>query len=228
LKKLGVAGISRSTVANILRAEGFDPGPKRGADTWNGWVERHARTLWACDFLSKKVWTWRGLVEHFVFFFIHIGSRRVHIAGITTNPTEAWVAERGQEMGKVWEMELDQPAYLIRDLDSKFGTAFDKEMRKQGIEVVPVGPRAPNLNAHAERFVQSVKSECLDHFTVLGEQHLRLILSEFVEHYHEERPHQGLGNKPLADPGQPPPAKGKIRCRKRLGGLLKHYHRQAA
>jgi putative transposase len=232
LKKLGVTGISRSTVANILRQEGFDPGPRRGAGSWHDFIRRHTQTLWACDFFSKKICTLSGLLPCFVLFFIHLGTRRVHVAGVTTNPDAAWMAERAGEVRRFFAAQPHPARYLIRDLDSKFTREFDAILSAAQTKVIKVGPLAPNLNAHAERFVLTVQSECLDHFVVFGEAHLRYLLSEFLEHYHEERPHQGRGNQPLTGVAAPtdcrPPSRPEVGCRKRLGGLLRHYSRRVA
>jgi len=231
LRKLRVKGISRSTVANILRQEGFDPGPKRGRGTWHAFIRRHTDTLWACDFFAKNIWTVSGLVPCFVLFFIHLGSRRVHVAGLTTNPDAAWMRARAHEVRRFFAAQTHPPRYLIRDHDSKFTQEFDQILEGGGTKVLKVGPFAPNLNAHAERFVLTVQSECLDHFMVFGEAHLRHILTEFLEHYHEERPHQGRDNVPLtasaATPDAPVPSPRQVACRKRLGGLLRHYYRRA-
>jgi putative transposase len=234
LKKLGLACISRSTVVNILKAEGLETGPKRGEATWRDFIQRHASTLWACDFFSKKIWTTSGLVDCFVLFFIHVGSRRVYVGGLTTNPTHAWVAEQATNFTQHAAQQATKPTHLIRDLDGKFGPGFDVALKAAGIEPVPVGPRKPVLNAFAERFVLSIKSECLDHFIVLGEAHLKYLVSEFVDgSYNCTRPHQGLGNVPLAESYEPPlpqqPTRAQeVLCKERLGGLLKSYHLQAA
>jgi putative transposase len=231
LKKLGIRAIAKSTVKNILKEHGLDPGPKRGEGTWTDFLKRHAATLYACDFFSKKVVTLRGVVEVFILFFIHVSSRRVHIAGMSTKPTQIWTAERGREaLGFLAGHDGEQPI-LLRDHDTKFEGGFDAVLREKGVRVQKVGPRAPNLNAIAERWVQTVQQECLDHFVVFGEAHLRFLLSEFVAHYHLERPHQGLGNRTLcgADPPQVVDlTSGEIECRERLGGLLRHYRRRAA
>jgi putative transposase len=232
LRKLGVKRIARSTVVNILRREGFDPGPKRGRGTWHDFIRRHTDTLWACDFFSKRIWTMAGFVDCMVLFFIHLGSRRVHLAGITTHPDHAWMAERARDVRRFFATQPHRPRYLIRDHDSKFSAEFDQILETDDLKVVRVGPGAPNLNAHAERFVLTVKQECLDHFVIFGESHFHYILTEFLEHYHAERPHQGRDNAPLtgtlpsADLG--PPGRKDVVCRERLGGLLKHYERRAA
>jgi putative transposase len=228
LKKLGVSDVSRSTIRNILKEDGFDTAPQRGDGTWGAFIERQAATLWACDFFSKKVWTRSGLVEFFVLFFIHIGSRRVHIAGMTAHPDSAWMTQQAANVAMFFAEQEVKPQFLLRDFDSKYTPAFDALLEADGMEIVPVGPRAPNLNAHAERWVLSVKSECLDHFIVFGETHLHYLIDEYVDYYNECRPHQGIGNELLtgilSPPITDPPAAGIV-CDERLGGLLKHYRR---
>jgi putative transposase len=236
LRKLGIRSVSKTTVANILREAGLDPGPKRGPGTWSDFVARHAATLWACDFLSVRGATLTGFVDLYLLFFVHVGTRRVVVSGVTANPDSAWVAQQARNASM--EMaDLGLPArFLLRDHDAKFAGGFDAVFAAEGAEVKRVGPVAPNLNAYAERWVQSLRQECLDHFLVLGEGHLRHLVREYVEHHNHERPHQGRGNVPLPeaeadDAGEPrvlPLPSGEVRCRRRLGGLLKHYHRAAA
>jgi putative transposase len=228
LKKLGVTSISRTTIANILRAEGIDPSPERSKGTWHQFIKQHAATLWACDFFTKKIWTTAGLLEYYVLFFIHVGSRRVIVTGMTPHPDATWVLQQARNFMLQTDNESGVPTHLIHDCDTKFTKAFDALFKAEGMEVVTVGPAAPNLNAHAERFVLTMKSECLDHFIVFGEDHFRYLIKEQLEHYHLERPHQGIGNTPIAPVATPPPIQSEIHCRERLGGLLKHYHRQAA
>jgi putative transposase len=184
LKKLGISKISRSTVIKLLKDNGLEPGPRRGGGTWDDFLKRHRDTLWACDFFSKKVWTLSGLVEVFVLFFIHPGSRRVHLAGMTAHPERAWMVQQARNMAMIFDQESVKPKYLLRDRDSKFVQEFDALLATEGIAVTPIGVRAPNQNAVAERFVQSVKQECLDHFVVFGETHLRHILSEYLIYYY--------------------------------------------
>jgi putative transposase len=198
-----------------------------GDGTWDEFVRRHAATLWACDFFSKKVWTLGGLVDVFVRFFIHLGTRRVHLAGLTAHPDRAWVAQQARNTALALSEQPVKPEILLLDHDAKFVPEFDRVFAAEGIQVKRVGPRAPNLNAYAERWVQAVKQEYLDHFVVFGEGHLRHLLREYVAHYNEERPHQGRDNLPLGGAG-PDPGGGVVVCRERLGGLLKHYSRRAA
>jgi putative transposase len=233
LKKLGLAHISRTTVANILRAAGLETGPERGQSTWTEFVRRQAATLWACDFFTQRIWTLSGAVDCFVLFFLNIGSRRVFLAGLTTRPDHAWVAQQARHFCQHVATLPEQPTHLLRDRDGKFGPEFDAVLAAAGMEVVPVGPRMPNMNAFAERWVLSVRLECLNHFVVFGEEHLRYLLDQYLAFFNEHRPHQGVGNVPLnsdiAVPlPQPPSTAAAVLCAEHLGGLLKHYSQPAA
>jgi len=231
LKKLGVRKICRSTVINILREAGIDPGPKRGEDTWDGFIKRHAATLWSCDFFTKRVWTLRGLVEVYVLFFLNVETRRVHVAGMTAHPDRAWVAQQARNAAMVLSDQGVKAEVLLRDNDRKYGPEFDAVFEAEGVAVKPVTPASPNLNARAERWIQTVRNECLDRFIVFGEAHLRYLIAQFVAHYHGERPHQSLGNAPPCGPPapeRPPPDPGEVVCDERLGGLLRSYRRRAA
>ena len=231
LKNLGVRKICRSTVVNILREAGLDPGPKRGEDTWDDFIKRHAATPWSCDFFSKHVWTLRGWVEVYVLFFLNVETRRVHIAGLTAHPDRAWMAQQARNTAIFFAVQDVKPEVLLRDNDQKYGPEFDVVFEAEGVAVHPITPRSPNLNARAERWVQTVKQELLSRFIVFGEAHLRHLLREFSAHYHQARPHQSLGNAPPCGPPVPegpPPAPAEVVCDERLGGLLKSYRRRAA
>jgi putative transposase len=235
LEKLGLASLCENTVRNILRTEGIEPAPERSQGTWSQFVTRHAATLWGCDFFTQKILTTRGFVDCFVFFFLHVGSRQVYLAGITTNPTQAWVAEQARHFSRHIAKQPFRTTHVIRDFDGKFGADFDAVLQAEGVKVMRVGPRRPKMNAHAERWVGSVRRECLDHFIVFGERHLRYLLDEYLAHYNGtlggQRPHQGIGNQTLT-PVQPAPPKNAspqtVVCRERLGGLLKHYYHAVA
>jgi putative transposase len=162
----------------------------------------------------------------------------VIVSGVTAKPDAAWVTQQARNA----TMEMAELALLARflllDHDSKFAAEFDEVFEAEGTEVKRVGPVAPNLNAYAERWVQSAKTECLDHFLILGEGHFRRVITEYVKHYNEQRPHQARGNVPLpiaqAEDAGPQPVlafpspSGDVKCRERLGGLLRHYYRAAA
>ena len=198
LKKLGVGKITRQTVKNILKEHGFDPGPKRGKGTWDEFLKIHAETLWQCDFMSKKTWTLGGLVDMYLLVFIHVGSRRVWISSATAHPDSAWVAQQARNVCMEFAEEKQMPTDLIHDADTKFTAQFDEIFKAEGIRVKKLLPRCPNMAAYVERFIQTIQQECLDHFVVLGEKHLNHVVSEFLRHYHAERPHQGIGNVPVS------------------------------
>jgi hypothetical protein len=185
--------------------------------------------LVATDFFTTEVWTLGGLVTFSVLFFIELGSRRVHLAGVTPHPHEAWMKQMARQV-TMEEWGILVPGHsLIHDRDTKFCTAFTQSIDDAGVSWVPLPPRSPYLHAFAERFVRSVKEEALSRFILFGERSLRQVLPEYVAHYHAERPHQGKGNVLLFPSAHTAPQpEGPIRCRERLGGLLKYYHCKAA
>jgi Homeodomain-like domain/Integrase core domain len=171
----------------------------------------------------------RGLVTYDVLFFIHLGSRQVHIAGMTPHPNEAWMVQVARNLTmEAWGF-LSSGQYLIHDRDRKYCPAFAQIIDDAGVKRLPLLPRSPNLNAYTERWVRSVKDEALSRMILFGEASLRHVLNEYVDHYHQERNHQGKGNILLFPPPRPEgEADGPIQCRERLGGLLKYYVREAA
>ena len=228
LRKLGIKSISRQTVVNILKEKGHDPYSRRGPGSWDELLKMHAETLWQCDFFSKRVISRLGFPQLFALVFLNVATRRVWISPATRNPTENWVQQQARafiEYAKAEELPVD---LVTRDNDQIYKRAFDRTLSEAGAQVKRLALRAPNLNVYVERFIQSIQVECLDHFLVFGEKHFDYLVREYVEHYHQERPHQGLENQPIV--GQPPPAPphGEVGCRTRLGGLLKHYYRAAA
>ena len=227
LRKLGIMSVSRTTIRNILREQGIEPSPDRSESTWDQFLKRHSSTLWSCDFLTKPVFTWRGIKHQSVLVFMHIASRTVLVAGATEHPNNEWmckVAECFPSMVK--QLGLEPPEILVRDNDTKFTLDFDDTLKAEGITPYRLPLQSPLMNAHIERWIKSLKVECLDHFIPVGTNHLDYLIGEYVEHYHFERPHQGIGNK-LIMPAAPPLTEGEIQCDTRLGGLLRHYHRAA-
>ncbi len=166
-------------------------------------------------------------------FFIHVGSRKVIVSAPTANPDAAWIAQQGRNASMPMSDENLSATHLLIDHDAMYAASFEAVFEAEGTEVKRVGPRAPNMNAYAERWVQTLRTECRDHFLILGEKHLAHLTREYVEHYNQERPHQAKGNVPLPDADTNEPhiltfPSGEVQCRARLGGLLKHYHRTAA
>ncbi len=229
LRNLGYDIIDR-TVGNILKRNGVPPAPKRRPDiSWNEFVESHKRVPAACDFFTTEVLTPAGLITFFVLFFIKIGSREVQIAGVTTSPDEKWMKQIARNIAMADWGFLSDCKYLIHDRDSKFCLSFRKILKEAGLKLIRLPPKSPDLNAYAERFVRSVKSECLSRLIIFGENGLRHALEEYLIHYHQERNHQGLANA-IPFPNErnnPGSLRGRIVCRKRLGGFLKFYCREA-
>jgi transposase InsO family protein len=229
LQHLGYT-ISDQTVGNILKRYGIAPAPeRRKTTTWKEFIRSHMDVLVATDFFTTEVWTWCGLVTYYVLFFLHVGSRRVHIAGMTSHPNASWmtIIARNETMEE-WGV-LKPGQYLIHDRDGKYCPAFHDIIDKAGVKRVPLPPRSPNLNAFAERWVRSVKEEALSKLILFGERSLRHALKEYTTHFHEERPHQGIGNAiPFPTSQSTNDCEGTIQCHERLGGLLKYYERKAA
>jgi putative transposase len=221
--------ISDQTVGNILKRRGIPTAPERKKiTTWKEFIRSHMAVLWATDFFSTEVWTMGGLVTYYVLFFIHLESRQIHIAGVTAHPDEAWMMQMARNLTMEGWGVLQPGQYLIHDRDTKYCDTFKQIIDDSGIKRLPLLAKSPNLNAIAERFVRSVKSEALSKMILFGENSLRYVLHEYVEHYHEERPHQGKGNVILFPSPRPQAGnEGPIECHERLGGLLKSYARKA-
>ncbi len=229
LSELGYE-ISDQTVGNILKRHGLPTAPERQkTTTWKEFIRSHMAVLWATDFFSTEVWTMGGLVTFYVLFFIKLNTREVHIAGITAHPNEVWMMQVARNL-TMDEFGILKPGqYLIHGRDTKFCAAFKQTLDDAGVNRLPLPPRSPNLNAFAERWVRSVKSEALSRFILFGEKSLRHVLSEYLVHYHNERCHQGLGNVIPFPSGSPAnDHEGLVQCHERLGGTLKFYNRKAA
>jgi putative transposase len=238
LKKLGVESVTRNTVKNILKRNGYETGPKRGPSTWDEFIQRHAKTMWQCDFFSKKIVSKTGLRDVFVLVFLHVETRRVYISPATYKPDQAWMVEQAEAFIRHTKSERLSCKILMHDNDSKYSKPFLAVFADQKIKTQRTALRSPNTVAFVERFVQTIKQECLDHFIVFGEAHMSLLCAEFGEHYHRERPHQGLDNELIQKPHSTTRKKSgssvdsirisDVRCQERLGGLLKSYSRKAA
>jgi putative transposase len=160
-----------------------------------------------------------------VLFFIELGSRRVHFAGCTTNPSGAWVLQQARNLG--FTDVIERMRFLIHDRDSKFTAAFDEVFRSEG-KVIHTPVHAPQANAYAERFVRTVRNECLDWLLILGRRHLEHVLRIYVQHYNRERPHRGLALTQPEPPEIKPSPGGDVHRRDRLGGIVHEYYRAAA
>jgi transposase InsO family protein len=183
--------------------------------------------LWATDFFTAEIWTRWGLTTYYVLFFIQVQGRRIVLGGISQNPTEGWMKQVARNVTGV-DGALVGAHYLIHDRDSKYTQSFDQILKAAGTAAVKLPPQSPNLNAFAERFVKSIKTECLAQFVLFGEDALRHVIREYLAHYHAERNHQGIGNVIPFPDGRLVEQDGAVVKAERLRGLRNFYHREAA
>jgi len=221
--------VGRGTIANVLKRNGIEPAPERSRRTpWSTFLKAHWKVLSASDFLTVEVWTARGLVTHYLLFVISLADRVVNIAGITTRPDESWMLQIARNVTDAQSGGLHAKRYLIIDRDTKYSQQFRRMIQDSGTKVIRLPPMSPNRNAYAERFVRSIKDECLDRMIFIGQASLRRAVAEYVEHYHSERNHQGLENRLIRLPTTGFAKSGAVRRRPRLGGTLNFYYREAA
>ncbi len=222
--------ISDRTVGSILKRHGLAPAPERKrTTTWKDFIRTHWDLLVATDFFTAEVWTARGLATYYILFFIRLSTREIYVAGITPHPNQRWMTQIARNITMDEWGFLASGQSLIHDRDGKFCPDFQKTLEMAGVRSIPLPPRSPNLNAYAERWVRSVKDECLSNVILFGERSLRRALGEYAEHYHQERNHQGRGNVLISPSAQSDQRRDDpIKLRERLGGLLKYYHREAA
>jgi putative transposase len=238
LRKLGVRSITRNTVKAILKRNGYETGPKRGPGTWDEFIKRHAKTLWQCDFFSKRIISKSGFRDVFVLVFLHVESRKVFITPATYKPDQAWMIQQAEAFSQYTKDEDLACKTLMLDNDGKYSQPFLDALKSSGIKTKRTAIRSPNTVAFVERIIQTIQQEVLDHFIIFGRSHMDVLCTQFRDHYHLERPHQGLDNELI----EKPPTKGckkiieqpdtirlsDIRCHERLGGLLKSYSRKVA
>jgi transposase InsO family protein len=216
--------VGRSTIARILKGHGLAPVPERPT-SWQTFLRAHWGMIAGADLFTTEVWTWRGLVTYYTVFVIDLASRRVQIVGSTPHPDDLFMRQAARRLTTTDGLLCDRPL-LICDRDQKWSRGVRRLLDEAGVHVVRTPLQAPNANAHAERFVRSIKEECLGRMIPIGERHFRRALGEFVEHYHRERNHQGIDNR-LIEARVPARHEGTIRRHRRLGGLLNYYERAA-
>ena len=224
LLKLGIR-ISATTVRTILLRGGLDPAPHRAGPTWTEFLRLQAAGILATDFFTVETISLKTL---YVLFFIELSTRRVYVAGVTANPDFAWVTQQARNLAI--EERLSGVRFLLRDRDAKYSGPFDAVLRAEGVRIIRTPIRAPRANAFAERFVRTVRRECLDHVLIYDRRHLERVLGAYVAHYVDERPHRGLGLAVPAGirlaqvPGATPTL---VKRRDVLGGLIHEYRRAA-
>ena len=217
--------VGATTIRTILRRAGIGPAPRRDGPTWSDFLRAQAEGILACELFTVETVFLRTL---FVLFFIEVGSRRIHIEGVTGNPDAAWVTQQARNLSM--ESGLENVRFLIRDRDSKYTASFDEVFRVEGARVIKTPVRAPKANAFAERFVRTARAEVFDQVLVLGRKHLLRLLQAYETHFNSHRPHRGidlaapdtLGTSPTSVPAD------WIERRRVVGGLINEYHGVAA
>jgi putative transposase len=227
LLRLGVQ-VSATAIRTTLRRHRLDPAPRRASTTWRAFLRQQAAGILACDFFTVDT-IWLGRL--YVLFFIELDTRRVHLAGVTATPTGSWITQQARNVLLALEEPGRRVRFLLRDRDAKFCRSFDDVFRSEGADIVSTPVQAPNANAYAERWIRTVRAECLDRLLIIGQGHLDLwILRVYAEHYNQHRPHRALWLEP-PDPACPRiiakdhPA--QVHRRDLLGGLLHEYRRAA-
>jgi transposase InsO family protein len=228
LRRLGTQ-VSASAIRATLRRHDLDPAPRRTGTSWQTFLRQQAAGIVACDFFTvDTIW----LRRLYVLFFIELGTRRVHLAGVTANPDGGWVAQQARNLMLVLGDQGRQVRFLLRDRDAKFTHSFDDVFRSEGAEVLRTPVQAPNANAYAERWIGTIRAECLDWLLIVGRGHLEQVLRVYAAHYNTHRPHRALELRPPDPPAGLHVARERepstVRRRDRLGGLLHEYHRRAA
>jgi putative transposase len=221
--------VGRGTIVEILKDAGIEPSPDRKKGlSWEEFLKRHWDVIAATDFFTVEVWTLGGLVRYHVLFVIQLATRKVHIAGIVPEPNGEWMKQIARNLTDCVDGYLVGYERLIHDQGRPFTKEFKETLAGGGVKTLRLPRRSPNLNAYAERWVRTIKENCLDQMILIGETSLRRVVGEFVEHYNTERAHQSLGNKIIEPRFDEIPSEGKIECDSRLGGMLNYYYRKAA
>jgi transposase InsO family protein len=212
-------------VWKILHSAGVDPAPRRAGPTWKQFLTAQARSIVACDFFTVDTVFFQRL---YVLFFLELASRQVHVVGVTAHPTGAWVTQQARNLLMTLDERADRFRFLLRDRDTKFTAAFDAVFTAAGMETIRTPPQAPRANAHAERWVGTVRRECTDRMLILGQRHLTTVLAEYTQHHNGHRPHRALAQQP-PHPVRPTPSQPAVAIQRRpiLNGLINEYAQAA-
>jgi putative transposase len=224
LSVLGV-DLAPASVWNILQRHGLDPSPQRTGPTWSEFLKTQATTMLACDFFSVDTVLLKRL---YVLFFIELDTRKVFVTGVTAHPTGAWVVQEARNLSDELAQRPRPVKFLIRDRDTKFTTNFDEVFGSEGIRIIRTPIRAPRANTFAERFVGTIRRECMDRLLIFGRRHLEAVVREYAEHYNCHRPHRSLGQLPPQPKGGAPAVfknidESRLHRANRLGGLIHEY-----
>jgi putative transposase len=231
LRKLGIKKISRQTVRNILKEEGIEPGPDRTSDNWDNFVKRHAKTLWAVDFFSVKTVTARGLKDMYVLVWLCMTTREVIVSESTQHPNSAWVEKQADLFVDQTAGREEKPDIVMHDKDTKFTKEFTAKLKSRGLRTNSLPKASPNLNGRCERFIETIKLECLNKFIIFGKRHLDHLVSEFTDYYNHHRSHMEREHLPPVR-NEPDEVETltmeQIEVKSYVGGLVKSFERRAA
>jgi putative transposase len=222
--------VSDQTVGNVLKEHGIEPAPERKrTTTWSTFLKAHWDQLAAIDFTTVEVWTSRGLVTYYLLFAMRLATRQVCFLGCTPNPVHSWMAQMARNLTDAFDGLLREPVrYVLLDRDTKFTAEFQAILKAADVEPALLPPKSPNCNAFLERFFRALKEEALARIIPFSEAALLKTTTDFLLHYHGERPHQGLDHRVLQPGPEVGQKEGSLVCRERLGGLLRYYYRQTA
>jgi putative transposase len=231
LRKMGIRKISRQTVRNILKEAGIQPSPDRTSDTWQNFVDRHAKTLWAADFFSVKAVTLRGLRDMYVMVWLCMTTREVIVSESTEHPNSAWVVKQAEAFLDQTMNREEKPAIVMHDKDAKFTKEFVSKLKIHGVRANSLPKASPNLNGRCERYVGTIRWECLDKFIIFGKRHLDYLVAEFTDYYNHHRSHMERDHLPPVR-GEPEEVEklclDQVQIRSFVGGLVKGFERKVA
>ncbi len=223
--------VHRETVRNILKEEGIEPAPDRTSDKWSNFLERHKNTRWACDFFSVKTVTARGIQNLYCLVFLCMETREVIVSSSTQHPNSAWVKGQTAAFIEQTAHRIEKPSIVMHDRDTKFTKEFVAILKDNGIRTNALPVASPNLNGRVERFIQSIKRECLRKFILFGRRHLDHIVTEWVDYYNTRRSHMVRDHLPPVRE-KPPDViqvdRDQVVVRSYVGGLVKSFERKAA